>query len=254
VRSAGERTARLEERGHAGLDRDTQHPTASRDDSQDWALSPCCSLPHSPDLRTLRLGLWPVPASPVSRRPPRASGQRGRLCGTPVAGWVWRRRVSRFSPSAGSMGSTRATLWMSSKPAWFRAAGGGVTWRRCRRRGPTSLPPRWAGWCTRSGESITSTRPTSWRRSTRGWVVGRRVVPFPNHATGPERRAWVVCSMSLVVLSSPTVSRARWLFMTPSRTPGGRWPRCPRFGSGSGWWRRAATCMRSAGVTWLASP
>jgi hypothetical protein len=46
----------------------------------------------------------------------------------------------------------------------------------------------------------------------------------------------------------PTGSRTRWLSTTQSRTPGARSPRCPRFGSGSGWWRRVATCMPSAGL------
>jgi hypothetical protein len=79
-----------------------------------------------------------------------------------------------------------------------------------------------------------------------GWVAGRRVFPFPNHATGPEQRPWVGCCTLPVVSSSPTGSRTRWLSMTPGRTPGDRSPRCPQFGSGSGWWRRAATCMPSA--------
>ena len=45
---------------------------------------------------------------------------------------------------------------MSSKPAGSRAVGGGVTWRPCRRPGPTWPPPRWAGWCTQSEVSITA--------------------------------------------------------------------------------------------------
>ena len=34
----------------------------------------------------------------------------------------------------------------------------------------------------------------------------------------------------------------------PNRTPGDRSPQCLRLGSGSGWWRRAATCTPSAGL------
>ena len=43
-------------------------------------------------------------------------------------------------------------------------------------------------------------------------------------------------------------SPTRCLSTTPSRTLGGRSPRCPRLGWGSGWWRRAVICTPSAGL------
>ena len=92
----------------------------------------------------------------------------------------------------------------------IRAVGDGVPWRPCRRPGPTWPPPRWAGWCTRSEVSVgPMTRWTSWRRSTRGRVVGRRASPFHNHAMGPERRAWMVGSTSPVGSSFPGGPRTR---------------------------------------------
>ena len=104
------------------------------------------------------------------------------------------RSAGRSSPSAGS---TATTSSMSSKPAELRASGGGVTWRPA--DGPGQPGHRRAGgpvYAIGGIETVgmmNSLTRTSWRRTTRGRVVGRRAFPFPNHATGPERRVWTGC-------------------------------------------------------------
>ena len=75
---------------------------------------------------------------------------------------------------------------MSSKPAGSGALGGGVTWRPCRRRGPTSPPPRWAGWCTRSGVSMrpmTSDVVETFDPRSGRWATSRPL-PQPRAAPG----------------------------------------------------------------------